>query len=231
MSRARILIIEDDPDILELLEYNLTKQNYRVYTATNGETGLSSVRSIQPDLIILDIMLPGIDGLEVCKAIRTDKDLPYIALIMLTAKSQESDVIVGLELGADDYMSKPFSPNELAARIKAVLRRNGPNGEALEPAIRLGPLTIDPNKYEVLYEGQPLLLTLSEFRLLSAMAKRPGKVFSREQLLSQLSDQDTYLIDRNIDVHVRAIRKKLKGSSDLIQTVRGIGYKCQEAHP
>lgn len=226
MPQKKIMIIEDDLDILELVEYNLNLHNYQTFTATNGELALKKIETTNPDLIILDLMLPGIDGLEVLKKIRSSKHFSAVPVIMLTAKSQESDIIVGLELGADDYMSKPFSQNELIARIKARLRNL--QSQVKEPRIQIGPLVIDENNYEITKDGQQMFLTLSEFKLLAAMAKQPGKVFHRDQLLNFLSDQETYLVDRNIDVHVRSIRKKLKEDASLIQTVRGIGYKCQE---
>ena len=228
MQRPQILLIEDDPDILELIEYNLVRARFRVLTAANGEAGLEALTRLQPDLMVLDLMLPGMDGLEVCKTLRRNPQLPQIPIIMLTAKGEESDVVVGLELGADDYMTKPFSPSELIARIKAVLRRHSHDPENLEPVITLGPVRIDPNRYEVTFNGSPLMLTLSEFKILTAMARRPGKVFSRERLLNFLTEENSILIDRNIDVHVRSIRRKLKESAFLIHTVRGIGYKCQD---
>lgn len=227
MSPVRILLIEDDPDILELLDYILSQQRYKVYSAKNGEYGLKLCKELCPDLIILDLMLPGMDGLEVCKAIRMDPTIPFAPIIMLTAKSQESDIIVGLELGADDYITKPFSPQELCARVKAILRRSGGLPRHTPSAIRLGPIEIRPDSFEVLQHGQPVPLTLSEFKIFQAMAKKPGKVFTREQLLSALNDDDSYVIDRNIDVHIRAIRKKLQSSASLVQTIRGVGYKCQ----
>ncbi|NRA46776.1 MAG: response regulator transcription factor [Oligoflexales bacterium] len=227
MPQPSILIIEDDPDILELLEYNLKKQRFKVFSAMDGESGIHLTRKQKLDLIILDIMLPGIDGLEVCKQLRRDQSISYIPIIMLTAKSQESDIIVGLELGADDYLTKPFSPQELVARIRAVLRRQDIQTEQQVAPIRIGKVEITPDQYQVTHDGHQVQFTLSEFKLLQAMANKPGKVFTREQLLSFLSDQETYVIDRNIDVHIRAIRKKLKESGKIIQTIRGIGYKCQ----
>ncbi|MFK7825965.1 MAG: response regulator [Oligoflexales bacterium] len=227
MPQPSILIIEDDPDILELLEYNLKKQRFKVFSAMDGESGIHLTKKQQLDLIILDIMLPGIDGLEVCKQLRWEQSKTYIPIIMLTAKSQESDIIVGLELGADDYLTKPFSPQELVARIRAVLRRQDIQTEEQVAPIRIGKVEITPDQYQVTHDGHQVQFTLSEFKLLQALANKPGKVFTREQLLSFLSDQETYVIDRNIDVHIRAIRKKLKESGKIIQTIRGIGYKCQ----
>lgn len=223
----RILIIEDDPDISELVQYNLERQGYKVYTAINGEWGLRDAISYRPSVIVLDVMLPGINGLEVCKRVRSDERICHTPIVMLTAKSQESDVVVGLELGADDYITKPFSPNELIARIKAVLRR-GLLADKSNDRIEVGPIVIDTAKYEVTYGGRAIKLTLAEFKLVTTLARRPGFVFTREQLLECIGSQDTFLIDRNIDVHIRSIRKKLEEGADFITTVRGVGYKCQD---
>ncbi|MDD9950443.1 MAG: response regulator transcription factor [Zetaproteobacteria bacterium] len=223
---AKILIVEDDVDILELLEFSLLNAHYQVLTATDGESAMKKALQFLPDLIILDLMLPKMDGLEVCKQIRSNSETNGTGILMLTAKSQESDVVIGLELGADDYMSKPFSQTELLARIKAILRRSSQPSHTSPSAIQIGPVKIVPDKYEISKHGAPVKLTLSEFRIIHAMAQKPGKVFTREQLLGFLSDQETYVIDRNIDVHIRAIRKKLGDSGALIETIRGIGYKC-----
>ena len=229
MSIGHILVIEDDPDILELLEYNLKKHNFSITTANNGETGLMLLQKKSFDLVVLDIMLPGIDGIEVCKQIRSEqKQTP---ILLLTAKSEESDIVIGLELGADDYMTKPFSTRELIARIRALLRRSHGHQDEAESLIQLGQLEINTDEYHVSLEGEAIPFTLSEFKILQTMAKKPGRVFTREQLLSFLNDQNTYVIDRNIDVHVRAIRKKLKSYGNMIQTIRGVGYKClDQAH-
>ena len=227
MNCQKILIIEDDPDILELLEYNLKKNRFHVVTSNNGESGLHLIKKNSFDLIILDLMLPGMDGIEVCKKIRQDQCTTPI--ILLTAKSEESDIIVGLELGADDYITKPFSTKELVARIKAILRRTQ-LGETSSHSniIQLGSLEINVDEYHVELNGDTIPLTLSEFKILQTMALKPGRVFTREQLLSFLSDQNTYVIDRNIDVHVRSIRKKLQNYGNIIKTIRGVGYKCTD---
>lgn len=224
---SKIFIIEDDPDILELVQYNLEKDGFTVETATNGESGLRDVAKSKPDLLILDLMLPGMDGLEVCRRLRRLPQTAVLPVIMLTAKGEESDVIVGLEIGADDYMVKPFSPKELIARVRAVLRR----GSAVQTGtnvVRVGPLTIDSERHEVRVDNVLLPLTLAEFRLLSTLASRPGRVFTRDQLLEKITGGDVVVIDRNVDVHIRAIRKKLEGQADMIQTVRGVGYKCRD---
>lgn len=225
----QILVIEDDPDILELLQYNLTKDGYRVFTATDGERGIAEATKQKPKLIILDLMLPGIDGLAVCKRLKSQAETAAIPVIMLTAKSEESDVVVGLELGADDYMTKPFSPRELVARVRAIERRvEGKREARADELIRVGDLAIDQTRHEVKFRGGPLALTLAEYRLLEMLASSPGRVFSRDQLLDRITGGEAVVIDRNVDVHIRAIRKKLGEDVDLIATVRGVGYKCRD---
>lgn len=228
MKQSKILVIEDDPDISELLCYNLKKQNFKVLTCSNGEEGIEQFSVFRPDLVILDIMLPGIDGLEVCRQLKMNCETSFAKIIMLTARSQESDIVVGLELGADDYITKPFSPNELVARVRARLRKTP---EPREKIMTLGSISLNPENYEVHYENRLIPLTLSEFRLLHALIKKPGKVFSREQLLTEICEEDTFVIDRNIDVHVRSIRKKIEDQGKLIQTIRGVGYRCPETIP
>jgi len=227
MQPVKVVIIEDEPDILELIQYNLEKNGYHPYPVVNGEQGVSESVRLQPDAIILDLMLPGIDGLEVCRQLRQHEATKHTPILMLTAKSEESDVVVGLELGADEYMTKPFSPRELIARLRALLRRSRMKlVEPLKNTFQIGPLTIDHERHEAFYEGNSLPLTLTEFKLLSALIQKPGRVFTRDQLLEKINGGDTYVIDRNIDVHIRAIRRKLGNDADMIKTVRGVGYKC-----
>ncbi len=229
MRSTSVLAIEDDPDILELVQYNLERQGFTVHTATDGESGLKAATELQPNIILLDIMLPGIDGLEVCQRLKKSEEAKAIPIIMLTAKSEESDVVVGLEIGADDYVTKPFSPNELVARIRTVLRRSKKSEEGSQTdRVEVGPIVMDIGRHEVFHRGNPISLTLAEFNLLNLLCSRPGRVFTREQLLEKISGQDTYLIDRNVDVHVRSIRKKLGEDADFIATIRGVGYKCRE---
>ncbi len=229
MVKEKILVIEDDPDILELLQYNLERAGYKVRNAMHGETGLKEAEGYEPDLIILDIMLPGMDGLNVCKKLRQKEKTSSIPIIMLTAKGEESDVVAGLELGADDYVTKPFSPNELVARMRAVLRRPPPVKKDQEVTkVECGPIKIDSERHEAYLGQDPMALTLAEFNLLKALVSQPGRVFTRDQLLESITGGDTYLIDRNIDVHIRAIRKKLGEHDQMIQTVRGVGYKCKD---
>jgi DNA-binding response OmpR family regulator len=235
VADERILLIEDDSDISELVQYNLEREGYKVYASGDGEFGLGQARQLKPDLIILDLMLPGLDGLSVCKKLRADPATDGIPIVMLTAKGEESDVVIGLEMGADDYVTKPFSPKELVARIRAVLRRPKlSKDEDPEGRRTVGPITIDPERHEVWLEAapgqapQPLILTLAEYRLLTALMARPGRVYTREQLIDKITGGEAYVIDRNVDVHVRAIRKKLGDQADFIMTVRGVGYKCRD---
>lgn len=229
MTDEKILIIEDDSDISELVQYNLEREGYKVITASDGEVGYTKALQLKPTLIVLDLMLPGMDGLSVCRQLRAHPDTKFTPIVMLTAKNEESDVVVGLEMGADDYLSKPFSPKELLARIRAVLRRplaQSPKNET--SLLKVGPLVIDSERHEVTLKGEPLALTLAEYRLLTALISRPGRVFTREQLLEKITGGEVYVIDRNVDVHIRAIRKKLGDEADFILTVRGVGYKCRE---
>lgn len=226
-TEDKILMIEDDSDISELVQYNLEREGYKVFVSANGESGFSQAMTLRPDLIILDLMLPGLDGLSVCRKLRAHPTTAEVPIVMLSAKGEESDVVVGLEMGADDYVTKPFSPKELIARIRAVLRR--PRQSTVVEGRRItGPVTLDPERHEAFLRDEPLVLTLAEYKLLSALTSRPGRVFTREQLLEKITGGETYVIDRNIDVHIRAIRKKLGGDADFIQTVRGVGYKCRE---
>jgi len=226
MAKQSILIIEDDPDIVELLSYNLAREGFEVREAMDGETGLVLAQRHKASLILLDLMLPGIQGLEVCRQLKQREHSRETPLIILTAKGDESDVVVGLEMGADDYMVKPFSIKELIARIRAVLRRLNPVQQS--DRIRLGSLVIDSARHEIRVDGQPLALTLTEFRVLTVLASRPGRVFTRDELLENISDGDSFVIDRNIDVHIRSIRQKLEPHRDLIVTVRGVGYKLRD---
>lgn len=221
----KILVIEDSADIRELLQFNLSREGYEVYTAMTGEEGLVLARVHDPVLILLDLVLPGIRGLEVCKRLKREPRTESIPIIMLTAKSEETDIVLGLEMGADDYVTKPFGIKELAARIRTVLRRTLNPVTAQDGRIRVGPLEIDSERFQVRVEGQLLTLTLTEFRLLQALAENPGRVFTREQLLDRITEGKTVIIDRNVDVHIRALRKKLGSRSSMILTVRGVGYK------
>jgi DNA-binding response OmpR family regulator len=231
MNSERILLIEDDADISELVQYNLEREGFKVYASADGEAGLNLALQVRPDLIILDLMLPSLDGLSVCRRLRTENATKDTRIVMLTAKGEESDVVVGLEMGADDYVTKPFSPRELVARIRAVLRRPLPEsrGETKrEDRLSAGPIMIDAARHEAFCHGKSLALTLAEYRLLATLMSRPGIVFTREQLIEKITGGEAYVIDRNVDVHVRAVRKKLGDDADFIMTVRGVGYKCRD---
>ncbi|MBT9145896.1 response regulator [candidate division NPL-UPA2 bacterium Unc8] len=226
MAKKKILVVDDEKDILELLEYNLEKEGYEVLKAMTGEETLELVKKESPDLIILDLMLPGLDGLEVCKILKKDTKTASLPIIILTAKGEESDIIVGLELGADDYITKPFSPKVLIARVKTVLRRLE---EKLKPkeVIQIEDLTIDTPRHKVTSKGKPIELTKIEFNLFKCLASNPGRVFTRDQLLDSAWGEETFIIDRAVDVHIRRLRKKLKTASKLIVTIRGVGYKFE----
>jgi DNA-binding response OmpR family regulator len=233
-----ILIIEDEADIRELIQFNLEREGYKTRTAINGAVGLDAALAKTPDLILMDIMMPVCDGLTALKRMReAASPLKNVPVIMLTAKGEESDIVVGLELGADDYVTKPFSPKEIVARIRAVLRRASEEitraGATAAPVstgdmLKVGPIEMDLEKHEAWVKGRPLVLTLAEFNLLKTLISKPGRVFTRDQILERVAGADTYVIDRNVDVHVRAVRKKLDEEAEFIQTVRGVGYKCRE---
>ncbi|MCD6107844.1 MAG: response regulator [Caldisericaceae bacterium] len=222
-----IVVVDDEPDIVELMTHHLKREKFKVKSFYDGETLLSYLRVDCPDLIILDLMLPEVDGLEICRILKKDKRTSFIPIIMLTAKGTETDKVVGLELGADDYMVKPFSPRELIARVKAVLRRTGAKTEEIK-IIKRNDLMIDLAKYKITIKDKQIDLTTTEFKLLTILAERPGFVFTRNQLLDKLWGTDKIVLDRTIDVHIRQLRKKLGKTGKLIESVRGIGYKFGE---
>ncbi len=232
MAKTKILVIEDEPDLLEVIQYNLERDGHKVIACRNGEQGLSRIRTDNPDLVILDLMLPGIDGVEVCRRVKGDPVTRGIPVIMVTAKAEESDIVLGLGLGADDYIGKPFRPRELVARVQVVLRR-GPVREATNSPERVvrGALSIDLLRHEVRVEDVPVTLTPTEMRLLHFLASHPGRVFPRAHLLSRVIGENAVVTDRNIDVHVRALRQKLGDHSQCIETVRGVGYRLREDGP
>ncbi len=229
MGHEHILVVEDEADLREVMAYNLRREGFQVRPAADGETGLRYALTDKPDLILLDLMLPDMDGLEVCRRVRGAPAIAGTPIIMVTAKGEESDVVLGLGVGADDYMTKPFSVKELVARVKAVLRRGhlAPEGEDRR-AVRSGPLEVDPARHEVRVDGEIVRFTAAEFRLLHYLACRPGRVYERDTLLRYALGDDALRLERNIDVHVRAIRKKLGRHRDLIETVRGVGYKFRD---
>ncbi|OIO33845.1 MAG: DNA-binding response regulator [Candidatus Omnitrophica bacterium CG1_02_40_15] len=228
MAKEKILIIEDEKDIVKMLDYNLKKEGFKALSANNGEDGLDIARKENPDLILLDLMLPEMDGLEVCKAVKNDTKTAHIPIIILTAKAQEADKIVGLELGADDYMTKPFSPRELIARIKAVLRRLKEK-DKLPEALKIGDVTIDFSKIMVAIKDKPIELTSKEFELLKILIKAKGRVLSRDYLLDTIwgFDQALEIQTRTVDVHITTLRKKLKNESKRIVTVKNYGYRFE----
>ncbi len=225
----KVVVIEDEPDISEVIEYNLSREGYRVYATRDGEEGLQAVKRERPELVLLDLMLPGLDGIEVCRRLKENPVTRSLPIIMVTAKGEESDVVLGLGIGADDYVTKPFSPKELIARIKAVLRRRPPEAEwtSRERIEREG-LVIDAGRHQVRIDGRPVAFTATEFRILHLLAAHPGRVFVREQILRQVADEGTFIVDRNVDVHIRAVRKKLGERRDLIETIRGVGYRFRD---
>jgi len=228
MSKEKILIIEDEKDIVKMLDYNLRKEGFRVFSANNGEDGLDMACKENPDLILLDLMLPEMDGLEVCKAVKNDTKTAHIPIIILTAKAQEADKIVGLELGADDYVTKPFSPRELIARIKAVLRRLKEKNK-LPEILKIGDIAIDFSKIMVTIKDKPIELTSKEFELLKVLIKAKGRVLSRDYLLDTIwgFDQAIEIQTRTVDVHITTLRKKLKSESKRIVTVKNYGYRFE----
>lgn len=231
MQNKQIVVIEDEPDILEVLCYNLEREGFKVFESLNGAEGLALIEQKVPDLVLLDLMLPGMDGLEICRRLKANQRTQTIPIIMVTAKGEESDVVLGLGIGADDYIPKPFSPRELIARVKAAIRR----GERTEHSSikdvieithpSLGCLVVDNSKHAVLLDNVNIKMTASEFRLLFCLASQAGRVFSREQLLNHTSGDNVVVIDRNVDVHIRSIRKKLGDDKPFIETIRGIGYR------
>lgn len=221
----KIVVVEDDPDIRDLIEAGLNRQAFRCIFASDGLEGLKVMRKESPHLAILDIMLPGIDGLELCRRIKSDRTLEQIPIIFLTAKSDESDILLGLNMGADDYMVKPFSIKELHARIANVMKRGPILDSTSDSVLVFQDLKIDPLGYEVVVGDDYIPLTATEFRLLEFLARYPNRVFTRDQLLNSSISENAFVIDRNIDVHIRGIRKKLGPRSKHIQTVRGVGYR------
>lgn len=227
-NKGTILVIDDEKDLIELVRYNLEKEGYDVIAAYDGQSGLEVVKKHRPDLVVLDLMMPGLDGLQVCQRLRADPRSSRIPVIMLTAKATEADRVVGLEFGADDYIIKPFSPREVVARVKAVLRRSAPQQDDRQ-VIRNGELEIDLSGHEVNFKGQRVGLTATEFRILEFLAARPGRVFSRDEIIDAALGNDTSVFDRTVDVHITAIRRKLGAGAEQIETVRGFGYKFRHA--
>lgn len=225
MSNNTIVIVEDEPDIYDILRYNLERERFEVCGSPDGVLGLKLIQQKLPNLVLLDLMLPGMDGLEICRSLKSDVRTSSIPIIMLTAKGEESDIVLGLGMGADDYVVKPFRPKELIARVKAVLRRNTIKVEEKDVVLR-DLLEIDTKKHRISLDGQAIKMTATEFKLIHKLACSPGQVFSREQLLDSVHGIDVVVVDRNIDVHIRSIRKKI--GDEFIETIRGVGYRFKD---
>lgn len=229
MAQSQVLVVEDEEDIQELLKYNLAKEGYQVQCVGSGEMGLEEAKKLLPDVVILDLMLPGMNGLEVCRRLKEDTNTSKIPIIMLTAKGEESDIVIGLELGADDYVTKPFSVKVFLSRVKAVLRRKEGPPSSETSSMVFADLKIQPEKYEVLVKGTMVKLTLTEFKILEFLAKRPGWVFTRGQIVDTVRGDGYAITDRAIDFQIVGLRKKLGEASRYIETVRGVGYRFADS--
>jgi two-component system phosphate regulon response regulator PhoB len=226
-----IFVVEDEPEIRELVEYHLRREGFRVTGFESGEEALERLRTDIPDLIVLDIMLPGLDGLEICKRLKVDKQASGIPVVVLTARGEESDIVSGLEVGADDYITKPFSPRVLVARVRARLRGQGENNSDEDEIIKLNRIYIDPRRHLVKVDGRQLRLTPTEFRVLTLLARNPGWVFSRYEIVNVVRGDDVIVTDRSVDVQMVGLRKKLGDCGQCIETVRGFGYRLRDSEP
>jgi two-component system phosphate regulon response regulator PhoB len=228
VAKERILVVDDEEDILELIRYNLIKEGYEVDAVTSGEDGVKAVQKVGYDLVLLDLMLPGVDGLEVCKTIKGDARIKHVPVVILSAKGEEADVVAGLELGADDYVVKPFSPRVLSARLKSVLRRS--RSATLDDAaiLKVDDLVINPGRHEVSIGAAPVELTSTEFKLLRFLAGKRGWVFTRSQIVDAVHGEDYPVTDRSVDVQIVGLRKKLGNYGTFIETVRGVGYRFKD---
>lgn len=228
MAKKTILVVDDEEDILELVRYNLSREGYKILCASSGEEGLKVARAENPDLIVLDLMLPGLDGLDVTRRLKGDDDTRKIPIVMLTAKGEESDIVTGLELGAEDYITKPFSPRVLVARVRAVLRRDLKYVSKEKEVLRIHEIIVHPGRHEVLVNEKPVQLTFTEFGILNFLVRRPGWVFTRNQIVDAVRGDDYYVTDRSVDVQIVGLRKKLGKAGKHIETVRGVGYRIKE---
>jgi two-component system phosphate regulon response regulator PhoB len=226
---GRVLIIEDDRSLVDVLSYNLRQAGYEVSVAYDGLDGLTQAQMKSPEIVLLDLMLPVMDGLEVCRRLRSDPATHQMLILMLTAKADESDELVGFSLGADDYVAKPYSVKVLMERIKALQRRRRPDGMRDPDVVTLNGVTVDRRRHEVLVGDRPLTFTRSEFRLLDTLIRQPGRAFQRSELISSALGEDTIVLERTIDVHIRAVRQKLEDKAHVIETVRGVGYRFRES--
>lgn len=228
MSKETVLVVDDERDILELIRYNLEKEGYRVTSVTSGEESLTIAANEQPSIVLLDLMLPGLDGLEVCKRLKQQETTRAIPVVMLTAKTEDSDIVSGLEIGADDYITKPFSPRVLVARIRAVLRRSIEKELEQEPSqVKIHEIVIDVSRHEVFCHGKPVNLSATEFAILAFLAQNPGWVFSRNKIIDTVKGKDYPVTERSVDVQILGLRKKLGDQGKHIQTVRGVGYRLR----
>jgi len=224
-TKQKILIVDDEPDILELIEYNLKKEGYQVYTARNGQEAVAEAKKVSPDLIVLDIMMPKMDGIEACRIMRTMPEFKNTFMVFLTARSEEYSEIAGFNVGADDYIAKPIKPRALVSRINAILRRNAPAEEVTDNKLEIGSLVIDREAYLVFQRGEKVVLAKKEFELLYLLASKPGKVYTREVILKNIWEDSVVVTNRTIDVHIRKLREKL--GDDIVATVKGVGYKFE----
>jgi len=228
MSNEKILVVDDEEDILELVRYNLAKEGYQVKCVTSGEDALKAASEETPDVVLLDLMLPGVHGLDVCRNLKSNESTMNIPIVMLTAKGEDADIVAGLELGADDYVTKPFSPRVLLARIRVVLRRKLETQPSEVSILKIHDFIINPGRHEALVKGRPVVLTATEFGILHFLARRPGWVFSRDQIISSVKGQDYAVTDRSVDVQIVGLRKKLGQAGSFIETVRGVGYRFKD---
>jgi two-component system alkaline phosphatase synthesis response regulator PhoP len=224
-AKQKIVIVDDEPDILELIEYNLKKEGYQVFTAANGQEGITVAKKVNPDLIILDIMMPKMDGIEACRLMRAIPEFKNTFMVFLTARSEEYSEIAGFNVGADDYIAKPIKPRALVSRINAILRRNSAEQEILGNKVEIGDLVIDRETFLVYQAGKKVVLAKKEFELLYLLASKPGKVFTRESILKNIWEDSVVVTNRTIDVHIRKLREKL--GENYVATVKGVGYKFE----
>ncbi|MGI4751360.1 MAG: response regulator transcription factor [Janthinobacterium lividum] len=224
-SKQKILIVDDEPDILELIEYNLNKEGYQVFVAHNGQEAVTEAKKVLPDLIILDVMMPKMDGIEACRIMRTMPEFKNTFMVFLTARSEEYSEIAGFNVGADDYIAKPIKPRALVSRINAILRRNQPAEESTDNKLEIGDLVIDREAFLVFQAGQKVVLAKKEFELLYLLASKPGKVYTREAILKNIWEDSVVVTNRTIDVHIRKLREKL--GENYVSTVKGVGYKFE----
>ncbi len=224
-ASKKILVVEDEPDLLDIVVYNLRKEGFKALRAETGEKALEMARDERPDLILLDLMLPGLDGIEVCRRLRSTEATADIPVVMVTARAEETDAVVGLSMGADDYVKKPFGVKELIARVRAVLRRTAAGPDPADRVVRVDELEVDPSRHEVRLRGKEIVVTPTELRLLHYLVRNRGRVFNRSQLLDKVVSPDAIVVDRNVDVHVGMLRKKLGEYGHRLVTIRGVGYK------